>query len=236
VTFKELRKIIVEKRKEIERESKTYNSDHYWRGKKIISLNEWRKIANSGKALAYGIRYQNTQEAIRYFPNDYSQVLFPFGVQEGLEEEVDEWYSDYLGLMEYSRNPRFGKTKCDRCLLSPDREEAGIFIGINNIISRALDIDGVSVYPCKVLNRFACPYDSKITRDMVNDYSTGKPEVDYLFYLSELAFAMELALAKAQEEDSVFRIRTAADAYHVLTDRETLEKVLQQGLKEEHMQ
>ena len=30
-----------------------------------------------------------------------------------------------------------------------------------------------------------------------------KPNVDYLFYLSELAFAVELALAKAQEEDSV---------------------------------
>jgi hypothetical protein len=43
-------------------------------------------------------------------------------------------------------------------------------------------------------------------------------------------------LAKALEEDSVFRIRTAADAYQVLTNRETLEIVLQQGMKEEHMQ
>ena len=46
---------------------------------------------------------------------------------------------------------------------------------------------------------------------------------------------MELALAKAQEEDSVFRIRSAADAYQALTNRETLEVLLQQGLKEEHM-
>jgi hypothetical protein len=45
-----------------------------------------------------------------------------------------------------------------------------------------------------------------------------------------------LALAKAQEEGSVFRIKSAADAYHVLTDKEVLEKVLQQGLKEEHIQ
>jgi hypothetical protein len=45
-----------------------------------------------------------------------------------------------------------------------------------------------------------------------------------------------LALAKAQEKDSVFRIRSAADAYQVLTNREKLEMVLQQGLKEEHMQ
>jgi hypothetical protein len=43
-----------------------------------------------------------------------------------------------------------------------------------------------------------------------------------------------LALTKAQEEDSVFRIKSAEDVYNVLTDKETLEKVLLQGLKEEH--
>jgi hypothetical protein len=45
---------------------------------------------------------------------------------------------------------------------------------------------------------------------------------------------MQLALAKAQEEDSVFRIKSTEDAYHALIDKETLEKVLQQGLKDEH--
>ena len=67
------------------------------------------------------------------------------------------------------------------------------------------------------------------------DGNIKRPDVDY-FHLSELAFAVELALAKAQEEDSVFRIRSAADAYHALMNRETLEMTLQQGLKEEHMQ
>ena len=57
-----------------------------------------------------------------------------------------------------------------------------------------------------------------------------------LFYLSELAFAVELALAKAQDEDSVFRIKSAGDVYYTLTNRETLEKILQQGLEEEHKQ
>jgi hypothetical protein len=63
-----------------------------------------------------------------------------------------------------------------------------------------------------------------------------KPDVDDLFYLSELAFEVELALVKAQEKDSVFRIKSAEDVYRVLTDKETLEKVLQQGLKEEYKQ
>ena len=43
-------------------------------------------------------------------------------------------------------------------------------------------------------------------------------------------------MAKAQEEDSVFRIRSAEDLYQVLTNKEALEKMLQQGLREEHMQ
>jgi hypothetical protein len=53
--------------------------------------------------------------------------------------------------MEYSKNAKYGKTKCFHCLLSPDREEAAIFIGINKVASRPLDTNGVSVYPCKVL-------------------------------------------------------------------------------------
>src|SRR5919109_713366 len=95
------------------------------------------------------------------------------------------------------------RQKCYQCLLSPYREEAAIFIGINKVISRALDTtDGTSVYPCKVLNRFACPYNKKIVideEDVTGDDIAKKPDVDQLFYLSELAFAVELALAKAQE-------------------------------------
>jgi dsDNA-binding SOS-regulon protein len=144
--------------------------------------------------------------------------------------------------MEYTRNTEYGKTKCFRCLLSPDREEAAIFMGINKVISRALDTDDESVYPCKVLNRFACPYDDKVIvgdkKDMPedDDNQNKSPDVNYLFRLSEMAFAVELALAKAQEEDSAFRIKSAADAYNALTNRETLKVVLQQGLKEEHIQ
>jgi hypothetical protein len=47
-----------------------------------------------------------------------------------------------------------------------------------------------------------------------------------LFDLSEIVLAVELALAKATEKDSIFKIRSVKDVYHVLTDKETLEKVL----------
>jgi hypothetical protein len=224
VTFKDLRRIIVEKNKETKRKSKFHNPSHYWKGKKIVSLKEWLKIKNN-----YGL---NT--ALQYFPNDFPRsglTFILYGIEDQtLKQEADQWGSDFIKLMEYRKSSEYGKWKCRRCLLSPDREEAAIFIGMNKVISRALDSDGESVYPCKVLNRFVCPYDKKIVaegEDMARDNNRiEKPDVDYLFHLSEHAFAVELALAKAQEEDSVFTIRSAADAYEALTNKETLEMVL----------
>ncbi|MFZ0345633.1 MAG: hypothetical protein WAL24_10805 [Nitrososphaeraceae archaeon] len=175
---------------------------------------------------------------MQYFPNDFQYgfpCIFDNIEDQTLKQEADIWYSDFVKLMEYCRNTEYGKTKCFRCLLSPDREEAALFIGMNKIISRALDNDGTSIYPCRVLNRFACPYDKK-SIDYTKDNNTKKPDVDYLFHLSELAFAVELALAIAREVDSVLRIRNAEDVYKVLIDKEVLEKVLQQGLKEEQKQ
>jgi len=40
VTFKDLRKIITEKKKEIERESKLYNPSYYWKDRKIVLLDQ----------------------------------------------------------------------------------------------------------------------------------------------------------------------------------------------------
>jgi hypothetical protein len=82
---------------------------------------------------------------------------------------------------------KYGKTKFYQCLLSPYREEAAIFIGINKVISRALDTNGVSVYPCKVLNRFACPYDKKMIvgggeENITGDSTTKKPDVAKVFW------------------------------------------------------
>ena len=68
------------------------------------------------------------------FSNDYHYgfaCTFDDIEDTAIKQEADQWYSDYVKLMEYSRNTEYGKTKCFRCLLSPDREEAAIFIGMN---------------------------------------------------------------------------------------------------------
>jgi hypothetical protein len=203
----------------------------HWKGKKIVSLEEWRKIANSSQAFQKGVEYQNTKEALQYFPDDYSRwPLFPLGVQEELIQEANKWYLQYIELMQYRKNPAYGKTKCARCLLSTDREEAAIFLGINKVMARGLSEDDVnSIYPCPIQNRFECPYDNNR-----KDKEAKSIDVDQLFRLSEIAFLVELAFAEAEKDTSKIRIESRQDVYNALTDRERLDAILQQGLDEEH--
>jgi hypothetical protein len=186
VTFKDLRRIIAEKKKEAEQESKFYDPNYYWKGKKIVSLDQWYQIKEG-----YGLK-----AALEFFPNDYRYgfaCTFDDIENIALKQEADQWFSEYVKLMEYGKNTEYGKTKCFRCLLSPDRENAGMFFGMNKVISRALDADGVSIYPCKILNRFECPYDTK-SNNYTMHCNMKRHDVDYLFHLSEMAFAVELAI------------------------------------------
>jgi hypothetical protein len=128
--------------------------------------------------------------------------------------------------MQYRKNPNYGKTKCSKCLLSTDREEAAIFLGINKVVARALSSSfSPSIYPCPIQNRFECPYDNK--------EETRSIDVDQLFQLSEIAFLVELAFATAEEDTSKIQIKNRQDVYNALTDRDTLDAILQQGLDEE---
>ena len=75
MTFKDLRKIIAEKNKEMEIESKFYDPNYYWKGRKVISLNHWLKIKNN-----YGLKV-----AIQYFPNDFPRsglTFILFGIKD----------------------------------------------------------------------------------------------------------------------------------------------------------
>jgi hypothetical protein len=134
--------------------------------------------------------------------------------------------------MQYRKNPKYGKTKCFRCLLSTDREEAAIFLGINKVMARGLSGDKhSSIYPCPIQNRFECPYDNNKEEE---EEAKSTIDVDQLFQLSEIAFLVELAFATAEKDTSKIQIKNVQDVYNALTDRETLDAILQQGLDEEH--
>jgi hypothetical protein len=255
----------------------------YWRGKKIIPLDQWFQIKKD----------YNLRVALQFFPDDYPTCGLP-SVSDHipdakLKEDSDKWYSEYKNLMEFRRNPTYGHEKCFHCLLSPAREQSKLFIGIDKIIAKALErrynissTPTSSIYPCRVLNIFECPYATDNTNkekaEAEGDEELSAFDTNDLFDLSEIAFQLELALGRAQvmtkSNDTIYEanfetgrvrkigyfddthdlyaddpldeklaevkrlskvpIRNRDDIYHALTDRETLDKVLEQGLDKEH--
>ena len=185
------------------------NDSNHWKGKAIIPLNEW-------------IRLRGTPYALQYFPDDFDR--FHTFLTES--DQTSKWYSDYLDLMEYKRNPNYGRAKCFHCLLSPDGDDP-IFIGINKLVAKGLEQDENEndpiQYPCSVANRFECPYEK-------GKESNARFNVDDLFELASMAFAVEIALAVARKDTSAIQIKNKQDLYQALTNREMFDMVLEQGL------
>jgi hypothetical protein len=191
------------------------NSNH-WRGKEIIPLSEW-------------IPLRGTPYFLQYFPDDFDgfQTFLTESELKYGDEQTRKWYSDYLDLMDHKRNRNYGREKSFHCLLSPERDDP-IFIGINRLVATGLENDNKSnpiQYPYSVVNRFKCPYE-KGKRSNTNT----KFDVDDLFDLANMAFAVEIALAVARKDTSAIQIKNKQDLYQVLTNREIIEMVLEQGL------
>ena len=136
--------------------------------------------------------------------------------------------------MEHRKNPNYGRTKCFHCLLDPSGDDP-TFTGINRLVAKGLEIekknnnnDNFVHYPCPVVNRFECPYEKDNVSLSVN--TKKKFDVEDLFELEKMAFAVEFALAVAEKDTSAVRIKNKQDLYHALTDTETLDKILEQAL------
>jgi catechol 2,3-dioxygenase-like lactoylglutathione lyase family enzyme len=193
------------------------NDQNRWRDKEIILLNDW-------------IQLKGTPYALKYFPDDFDRfhTFLTEGQLKDGDEQTRKWYSDYLDLMEDKRNPNYGRTKCFHCLLSPDGDDP-IFIGINRLVAKGLEEDrddnknNPIPYPCHVTNRFECPYEK--AKGLATKFN-----VEDLFELANMAFAVEIALAVARKDSSAIQIKNKQDLYHALTNREMLDIVLEQGL------
>jgi hypothetical protein len=194
---------------------------HYWKDKPIIPLEEWTK-------------FRDTPYALRYFPDDFDQALTYIQEDElghARRDDVNKWNSDFLELMEYKKNPNYGRMICFHCLLSPAGDDP-IFIGINRLVSKGLTNEKHDSphYPCEVVNRFQCPYErTSVKSDDVSESLNSNFDVEDLFKLERMAFAVEISLAKARKEDSRARIRNKEELLHALTDKETFTKILEQG-------
>lgn len=77
------------------------NSIKYWKGKKIIPLSEWKKIADHVEYASHGQDKLRMDEALQYFPDQYNDYLFVFDVPESYVEKANQWYCDYRELTEH---------------------------------------------------------------------------------------------------------------------------------------
>jgi hypothetical protein len=75
------------------------NDQNHWRDKEIIPLNEW-------------IQLKGTPYALQYFPDDFDnpQTFLTESDLKNSDEQTRKWYYDYMDLMEYKRNPNYGRT------------------------------------------------------------------------------------------------------------------------------
>jgi hypothetical protein len=230
---------------------------NYWKGKKIVTLTEWKKkFAGSDKAFEKGVVVRKTEEALQYFPDDYEDLLFPLIVPDELLKATNEWINRYLKLMQFRNNSKFGRRKCSNCLLCPDKEKDGNYLGLRRLVARTIEVSNEekegydnfhtptitqSLFPCPVLNRFKCPYDRKELEEkpthqqQVRIEDSNSYDVGYLFMLGAYCSRVESAIIKATKGNSIVAIKNLEDIYNALTDSETLDQLLQQELNEEQL-
>jgi len=177
--------------------SNTNKSDGvtYWKGKKIISLEQWFKISrpnNSSNADTNRVK-----QGLEYFPNDYREMIFLLGVPDILVKDVNAWHKDYMNLMDYMQNQNLGKRKCRDCLLNPNNE--GSYFGLYKFIANAIVTtkptgidanDKTTSYPCNIINFYSCPYNT----EGKNEETITRKD---LFSLNKVAEIVGRALSKA---------------------------------------
>ncbi|MFL6378667.1 MAG: hypothetical protein ACJ72R_14570 [Nitrososphaeraceae archaeon] len=80
----------------------------YWKGKQVIPMVQWRKIANHLNYVGNGADALKIEQALQYFPNEYNDYLFAFGVPDNFEYKADRSYNDYRDLHEYVLISKYG--------------------------------------------------------------------------------------------------------------------------------
>jgi hypothetical protein len=107
----------------------------FWRGRKIISVEQWQSIANRR-------RYE---EVIGYIPNGFiDHPLSRLAAEKRAghrykDEQYDRWMDDYQDYLYYSRNPQLGERYCQKCVLEDDKDqEIHSGLGLRKIVREVI--------------------------------------------------------------------------------------------------
>jgi hypothetical protein len=192
---------------------------NYWKGKKIISAKKWNEIYEKNSIYTDNYRIiLVSRKPLQYFPGDYNGSISVSEVREDekLKEEIQNWNTDYYELLEYRKNPTLGRNKCSGCIFSSHLDDP-LFVGIGKVVARIVsnqcnnnnnnnNLNSISdinynfliSYPCKVMNFFQCPFDSKENSSNIENNKV-KSKYPYkredLFFLQRVAFAIEQAIS-----------------------------------------
>ena len=185
----------------------SHDGIHYWKGKKIISVKDWNDLYEKNSTFTNSYKtILTSRKPLQYFPNDYNCSISALGiVDEKLNEEIQNWNTNYYELLEYRKNPTLGRMKCSKCLLSGSNDDP-IFVGIEKVFARIISnqcndnaannhSDVIITYHCNIMNIFSCPFES------IKSYKEKEIESKYpykredLFALHKISFAIEQALS-----------------------------------------
>lgn len=200
-----------------------------WKGKRIISVIEWKQIVAEISIDKISVLL-DLNKGFKFFPNSYIHLIFEYkenGPTEKFKEvdnqKFDQWFKDYVELLEYKKDFYYGNMQCRKCILNPLMDKSGLLIGIHKIIRKIISekynqIDTKnSLIPllsdtnfkndnmeCKVVDKFQCPYQGKL---LSHDFNS---DTDFLFYLYEINMIVEYALLRAIEQtknhESIFEV------------------------------
>jgi hypothetical protein len=180
---------------------------NYWKGKKIISIKAWNDLYQ--RSSIYTDTYKITlasRKPLQYFPDDYNGSISSIIVIDELNEEAQKWNADYYELLEYRKNPTWGRMKCSKCLLSGSLDDP-IFNGIEKVFARIIsnqcnknntntNSHDLITYHCNVMNIFLCPFESE--ESCKNREEKEESKYPYkredLFALQRISFAIEQAI------------------------------------------
>ena len=112
---------------------------NFWRGRKIIPLEEWQKI-NFGKDYKYST---NPKMYLKFIPDTYNEylVILPITSDVSVRKERSEWFKDYIDYVEYIKDPALGRSKCNNCPFV----EPKITFGIKKMIKRYLEKNSIPI-------------------------------------------------------------------------------------------
>ena len=167
-----------------------------WKLKDVIPFARWKSI----------LRKEGYKEALEYFPDKHDYSLFDKYAPKEDDEEYDKWCADYESLLIHTRNPDAGNRLCRSCILKETHDKRRPIEVLKRIILDATiqtslkdednnnDIITTAIppkYPCKVLNRFECPY--KDCKPGFNDDSLVLGGLFLQTLCAAISFAQDLA-------------------------------------------